>query len=145
GNKISIICNDAKVKAEEISDLYRNRWQIELFFKWIKQHLVLKTLYGKGKNAVYNQIYIAMITYCLALLMKKKVGYKGTLLEMLNGISDYWSKPMVKLISELFKEPERSSNGRRRPEHQRIFEETLAQYESGDIFHLEDVTYDPII
>ncbi len=145
GNKISIICNDAKVKAEEISDLYRNRWQIELFFKWIKQHLVLKTLYGKGKNAVYNQIYIAMITYCLTLLMKKKVGYKGTLLEMLNGISDYWSKPMGELISELCKEPERSSHGRRRPGHQRIFEETLAQYESGDIFHLEDLTYDPII
>ncbi|WP_242698516.1 transposase [Bacillus sp. SD088] len=50
GNKISIICNDAKVKAEEIGDLFRNRWQIELFFKWIKQHLVLKTVIRKRKK-----------------------------------------------------------------------------------------------
>ncbi|GIN74229.1 hypothetical protein J14TS2_47040 [Bacillus sp. J14TS2] len=64
---------------------------------------------------------------------------------MLNVISDYWSKPMVELISELCKEPERSSNGRRRLEHQRIFEGTLAQYEFGDIFYLEELTDDPII
>ncbi|GIN73254.1 hypothetical protein J14TS2_37290 [Bacillus sp. J14TS2] len=66
------------------------------------------------------------------------------MLEMLIGISDYWSKPMVELISELCKEPERFSNGRRRLEHQWIFEETLAQYEAGGIFHLENLTYDPI-
>lgn len=87
-NEIRIICNDAKVSAQEISDLYRNRWQIELFFKWVKQHMVIKKLYGKSENAVYNQIYLAMITFCLVLLMKNKIGYKGTLLEMLNWIRD---------------------------------------------------------
>ncbi|MCT1901610.1 transposase [Oceanobacillus sojae] len=70
GNEIRIICNDAKVNAQEISDLYRNRWQIELFFKWVKQHLVIKKLYGKSENAVYNQLFLAMITFCLTLLMK---------------------------------------------------------------------------
>ncbi|WP_040985012.1 transposase [Oceanobacillus jeddahense] len=45
GNEIRIICNNAKVNAQEISDLYRNRWQIELFFKWVKQHLVIKKMY----------------------------------------------------------------------------------------------------
>src|SRR5699024_1621737 len=77
GNKIRIVCNDAKVSAQEISDVYRNRWQIELFFKWVKQHLVIKKLYGKSENAVYNQLYLAMITFCLTLLMKTKLGYKG--------------------------------------------------------------------
>src|SRR5690625_3567894 len=78
-NKISIVCNDLKIGAEEISDLYRSRWQIELFIKWIKQHLVIKKLYGTSQNAVFNQIYLAMITYCLTLLMKNKYGYKGNI------------------------------------------------------------------
>ncbi len=84
GNNISIVCNDAKISAQEISDLYRTRWQIELFFKWVKQHLVLKKLYGKSQNAVFNQIYIAMIVFCLTLLIKHKLGYRGTLLEMMD-------------------------------------------------------------
>ncbi|WP_144567980.1 transposase, partial [Siminovitchia fortis] len=138
GNKVSIVCNDAKINAQEISDLYRTRWQIELFFKWVKQHLVLKRLYGQSKNAVYNQIYIAMITYCLNLLLKHKTGYKGTLLEMKNWVSDLWDQKIEAFIAEIFKEPERTSNGRRRLWHQRIFEETLAQYEEGDVSHLDD-------
>ena len=145
GNKVSIVCNDAKIDAQEISDLYRTRWQIELFFKWVKQHLVLKRLYGQSKNAVYNQIYIAMITYCLTLLLKHKTGYKGTLLEMMNWVSDLWSQKFETFIAEIFKEPERSSCGRRRLWHQRIFDETLAQYEEGDVSHLDDLTYDPLI
>ena len=72
GNEISIVCNDAKLSAKEISDPYRTRWQIELFFRWCKQHLVLKRLYRKSQRAVFNQIYIAMITFCLTLLMKKR-------------------------------------------------------------------------
>src|SRR5690625_2711908 len=52
---------------------------------------------------------------------------------------------LTTFLSKIFKEPERTSSGRQRPEHQRIFEETLAQYESGDVRHLDDLTYDPII
>src|SRR5699024_8343247 len=99
GNKIRIVCNDANVSAQEISDIYRNRWQIELFFKWVKQHLVIKKLYGKSENAVYNQLYLAMITFCLTLLMKTKLGYKGTLLEMFHWVRDCWSKSMTTFIS----------------------------------------------
>ena len=145
GNKVSIVCNDAKINAQEISDLYRTRWQIELFFKWVKQHLVLKRLYGQSKNAVYNQIYIAMITYCLNLLLKHKTGYKGTLLEMKNWVDDLWDQKFEAFIVKIFKEPGRTSYGRRRLWHQRIFEETLAQYEEGDVSHLDDLTYDPLI
>lgn len=145
GNKISIVCSDLKINAQEISDLYQARWQIELFFKWVKQHLIIKKFYGKSQNAVFNQIYLAMITFCLNILMKNELGYKGTLLEMMNWVSDYWSKKLTTFISELFKKPDRSSKGRRRLQHQRIFEETLVQYELGDVSHLDDLTYDPII
>ncbi|UZD12221.1 IS4 family transposase [Virgibacillus natechei] len=145
GNQIRIVCNDAKLSAQEISDIYRNRWQIELFFKWVKQHLIIKKLYGKSENAVYNQLYLAMIVFCLTLLMKNKIGYKGTLMQMLHWISDCWSKSMTTFISNVFKAPERTSSGRRRQEHEKIFEETLAQYESGDVLHLDDQLYDPII
>ncbi|PLR80423.1 hypothetical protein CVD25_19030 [Bacillus canaveralius] len=144
GNTISIIINDAKMSAQEISDLYRNRWQIELFFKWMKQHLVIKKCYGKSANAVYNQIHIAMITFCLTLLMKKKVRYQGTLLEMLEYVEEFWSRSFSVFLKELVKKPDRSSLGRRRLHHERIFRETLAQFEEGDTQHLNDQNYDPI-
>ncbi|MDE3837791.1 hypothetical protein C0966_11110 [Bacillus methanolicus] len=144
GNTLSIIINDAKMSAQEISELYRNRWQIELFFKWMKQHLIIKRCYGKSANAVFNQIYIAMITFCLTLLMKKKVSYQGTLLEMFEFIEEYWSKSFFEFIKELFKTPDRSSYGRRPLNHEQIFIETLAQFEKGDVQHLDDLTYDPI-
>ena len=144
GNPISIIINDAKVSAQEISDLYRNRWQIELFFKWMKQHLVIKKCYGKSANAVYNQIYIAMITFCLTLLMKKKVSYQGTLLDMLEFLGEYWSKCFFNFVKALFERPDRSSDGRRRLNHEQVFTETLAQFEKGDVQHLDELTYDPV-
>lgn len=145
GNLIRIIINDAKMSAQEISDLYRNRWQIELFFKWMKQHLVLKKCYGKSSNAVYNQIYIAMITFCLTLLMKKKVCYQGSLLEMLEFIGVYWSSCFSTFIKELFKKPNRTSDGRRRLEHERIFNNILEQIKREETWYLNnDVTYDLI-
>ncbi|MFC0274897.1 IS4 family transposase [Metabacillus herbersteinensis] len=144
GNPITIIINDAKMSAQEVSDLYRSRWQIELFFKWMKQHLILKKCYGKSANAVYNQIYIAMITFCLTLLLKKKVQYLGTLLDMLEFLGEYWSKSFSVFLKELFKKPDRSSRGRRQLDHDRIYNEILVQFERGDTEHLNDTTYDPI-
>ncbi|WP_077705160.1 transposase [Virgibacillus dokdonensis] len=145
GKPIRIVCNDAKRSAQEISDIYRNRWKIELFFKWIKQHLVITTLYGKSENAVYNQVYLAMITFCLIILMKNKIGFKGTLLEMLRWIKDGYDQSMATFILKVRKEPERESSGRRRWDNERIFAETLAQYETGDVLHLDDLTYDPFV
>ncbi len=51
-----------KLSAETITDLYRSRWQIELFFKWIKQHLRIKAFFGRSENAVKTQIWIAVST-----------------------------------------------------------------------------------
>src|SRR5699024_7027604 len=128
-----------------MNEIYRKSWQIELFFKWVKQHLVIKKLYGKSENAVYKQLYLAMITFCLTLLMKTKLGYKGTLLEMFHWVRDSWSKSMTTFISVVFKEHERSSGRPRRLNHEQIFKETVGLSECGDVADLEDLTYDPII
>ncbi len=65
GKKLVFITNDLKRTAEEIADLYKQRWQIELFFKWIKQNLKIKTFLGRSENAVLIQVLVAMITFLL--------------------------------------------------------------------------------
>ena len=54
-----------------IAILYKNRWQVELFFKWMKQHLRIKEFYGTSENAVKIQLYTALTAYCLVALVKK--------------------------------------------------------------------------
>ena len=54
------------VKNKVIAELYKNRWSVELFFKWLKQHLHVKEFYGTSENAVNIQLYSAIITYCLS-------------------------------------------------------------------------------
>jgi IS4 transposase len=68
GNELLILTNRFDLEVEEISDMYRSRWAIELFFKWLKQHTKIKTFYGTSEKAVTNQILIALIYYCLHLL-----------------------------------------------------------------------------
>lgn len=63
------ITNSFDIAAEDVAMLYKNRWQIELFFKWIKQHLRIKSFWGNTENAVLIQIYTAIIAYCLWLLL----------------------------------------------------------------------------
>ena len=79
GNPFIIVTNDFELTADEISTIYRNRWQIELFFKWMKQNLTVKHFYGLSRQAVTNQILIALITYCLLMLLKLETGFKGSL------------------------------------------------------------------
>jgi IS4 transposase len=70
GNPIRIITNRFDGSAEEIGDIYRSRWAIELFFKWLKQHVRIKQFYGMSETAVQNQIYIALIMFCLLVLVQ---------------------------------------------------------------------------
>jgi hypothetical protein len=69
----TFMTNDFNLPALTIAELYRERWKIELFFKWIKQHLHIKTFYGTSQNAVYCQIWIAIGTYLLIAIAKKKL------------------------------------------------------------------------
>ena len=86
-NYLIFITNNFNLKATEISQLYKNRWDIELFFKWIKQHLKIKTFWGHSENAVKTQIWIAVSAYVLVVIAKKKFSLENTLYEILQILS----------------------------------------------------------
>ena len=70
-----------------ITELYRCRWQVELFFKWIKQHLRIKTFFGTSENAVKSQIWIAVSVYVLVAIVKKRLNLTASLYEILQILS----------------------------------------------------------
>ena len=70
-----------------ITQLYRQRWKIELFFKWIKQHLRIKSFYGTSENAVKTQIWIAISIYVLVAIVKKKLKLEKSLYTILQVLS----------------------------------------------------------
>lgn len=89
--------------ASEITKLYKHRWKIELFFKWIKQNLKIKTFWGTSENAVKIQIWIAISVYILVAIAKKRFNLKQSLYEILQVIS---LSVLVKVpIRELFTNP----------------------------------------
>ncbi len=73
GKRLVFLTNNFALKPELIAALYRQRWQVELFFKWIKQHLRIKTFFGTSENAVKSQIWIAICTYVLISITKKRL------------------------------------------------------------------------
>jgi putative transposase len=77
-----VVTNDFDRSAQAIADLYRQRWQIELLFKWLKQKLKLKTYFGFSENATRIQIYSALIAYLLIILLKQNSAYKGSISEL---------------------------------------------------------------
>ena len=87
-NKILIfLTNNFDLSAGQIALLYKQRWQIELFFKWIKQHLKVKTFWGTTENAVRIQINIAIITYCLVSIIAKDLKINRSIYEILQILS----------------------------------------------------------
>lgn len=81
------LTNNMDLTSLQIALLYKNRWQVELFFKWIKQHLKIKSFWGTTENAVRIQIYSAIITYCLVTLMGADLKAKQSTYEILQIIS----------------------------------------------------------
>lgn len=81
------LTNNFDLPATDIAQLYKHRWKIELFFKWIKQHLKIKSFWGKSENAVKTQIWIAIATYTLVAIAKKKFMLKQSLYEILQVLS----------------------------------------------------------
>lgn len=77
------LTNNLELEAHEIADLYKNRWKIELFFKWMKQHLRITDFWGRTPNAVKTQLYIAMITYLLIAIVREKLKSKYSTYEIL--------------------------------------------------------------
>ncbi len=98
------ITNNFEISALEVAMLYKYRWTIEQFFKWIKQHLKIKTFWGHSFNAVKIQIYIAMITYLLVALVKNRLNLKQTQYEILQVLSMtlLCKTPLVELFSNSY-------------------------------------------
>ena len=86
---ITFITNDLKTKAITICDLYKVRWDIEKFFKWIKQNLKIKKFFGRNQNAIEIQLWIAMIVYLILWIIKKSFNYNGTNLKLIRIISTH--------------------------------------------------------
>lgn len=81
------LTNNLTLPALTITELYRYRWQVELFFKWIKQHLRIKSFFGTSENAVKTQIWIAVSVYVLVAIIKKRLDIKASLYSMLQILS----------------------------------------------------------
>lgn len=96
------LTNNFELDAKKIADLYKNRWQIELFFKWIKQHLKIEVFWGFSANAVKTQICVAMCTFLIVAIMKKQLKIERNLYEILQilSVSQFEKTPINTLISE---------------------------------------------
>lgn len=100
------------LSALEIANLYRNRWQVELFFKWLKQHLKIKKFWGTTENAVKIQVYAAVTAYCLVAIAQHKLNLDVSTYEMLQKLSvtltektplrELFAKPKISNVKDQF-------------------------------------------
>ena len=100
--KLTFITNNFYLSAITIANLYKQRWQIELFFKWIKQNLKIKSFYGNSFNAVKTQIWIAISVYVLLAIIRKKLRIEHSLYTFLQvvSISIFEKVPIISMFSE---------------------------------------------
>lgn len=114
GRTYRLITSRWDVTAREIADIYRARWDIELFFKWMKQYLHMAKLYSSKPAAVWNQIYMALIAHALCILVKLKTGTKHGLCKVLKLLRQYLFRSWEKLLAAMFRKPTKTSKGRQK-------------------------------
>jgi hypothetical protein len=85
--RFKFLTNNFMLPAFTIAQIYKSRWQVELFFKWIKQHLRIKAFYGTSENAVKTQIWIAVSIYVLVAIVRKRLGLEASLYQILQILS----------------------------------------------------------
>ena len=106
GKAMQFLTNNFKLPAETVALLYKYRWNIEVFFKWIKQHLRINSFYGTSANAIMIQIYTAFIAYCVLALAADAISYKGSLYDFANMISvSLTEKVYIKELIDRYQEP----------------------------------------
>ena len=101
GKRLVFLTNNMQADAVTIAQVYKNRWHVELFFKWIKQHLCLKRFFGRSDNAVRSQIWIAMCVYLLILILKKRLKLDYSAYEILQilSVTIFIKTPLLTLFS----------------------------------------------
>ena len=102
GQALVFLTNNFTAAALTITQLYRGRWHIELFFKWIKQHLRIKAFYGASDNAVRVQVWIALSVYLLVAILKKRLRLPTSLYTMLQifSLTLFEKTPMLQALSQ---------------------------------------------
>ena len=100
--------NNFDVDALEVAAIYKNRWQIEIFFRWVKQNLQIKTFWGHSENAVKTHLWIAICTYLIVAYLKYQLHSSFSIYEMMQilGISAFAKTP----INELFAKQQINQN-----------------------------------
>jgi IS4 transposase len=101
--RLVFLTNNFLLAAKTIADLYKSRWQIELFFKWIKQHLRIKAFFGTSENAVHTQIWIAVSIYVLVAIIRKRLGLNHSLYTVLQilSVSTFEKTPILRLFRDV--------------------------------------------
>ena len=109
--RLVFLTNNFSLAPKTIAELYKSRWQIELFFKWIKQHLRIKAFFGTSENAVRTQIWIAVSVYVLVAIVKKRLNLEHSLHTMLQilSLSTFEKTPIFQLFCDLDTSEEDSS------------------------------------
>jgi hypothetical protein len=102
-NRLNLLTNQMTLPAFTIAELYRCRWQVELFFKWIKQHLRIKSFYGTSENAVKTQIWIAISVYVLVAIIRKRMKLDMSLYTILQifSITLFEKMPILQALTEI--------------------------------------------
>ena len=106
--RLEFLTNNFSLPAMTIANLYKCRWQMELFFKWIKQHLRIKAFYGTSENAVKSQIWIAVSVYVLVAIIKKRLKIEQSLYTILQilSVSIFEKMPIYQALTNTFYEKE---------------------------------------
>ena len=102
-HSLVFLTNNFTAAALTIAQLYHCRWQIELFFKWIKQHLRIKAFFGRSENAVQTQIWIAVAVYVLVAIVKKRLNASASLYTILQilSLTLFDKQPLDQLLAEI--------------------------------------------
>ena len=118
--RLKFLTNNFALPALTIAQIYKSRWQVELFFKWIKQHLRIKAFYGTSENAVKTQIWIAISVYVLVAIVRKRLRLESSLYQILQilSLTLFEKEPILQVIQASDKEP----NTMRNPNQLILFE-----------------------
>jgi transposase len=108
---LGFLTNCFDLPALTIAHLYKSRWKVELFFKWIKQHLRIKAFYGTSENAVKTQLWIAIAIYVLVAILKKRLALDATLHQILQvlSITLFEKTPILRAFDDTLSQPESPS------------------------------------
>ena len=120
GKTFNFLTNNFALPAQTVADLYRYRWKVELFFKWIKQHLRIKSFFGTAENAVMSQIWIAISVYVLVAMVRKRLNLNRDLYIILQVLSLTLFENIP--LEQLLRESGYMASGSENAHHLNLFE-----------------------